>query len=166
MVSNRAANVPGVSHITSWKMSSSGEKRQDSITTYSETGKVWIMKLETFHICTDCGFTISCCKFSNAQMMDLPIVSWEFFIIWLLVKQTHLAGDQTISQYLNSVVFFKDQVQEKRNEITLLSFITADTHKNYLLSEITSDNNRNCKQHIENWNSIFLCTSSRSIMQE
>lgn len=157
MVSNRAANVPGVSHITSWKMSSSGEKRQDSITTYSETGKVWIMKLETFHICTDCGFTMSCCKFSNAQMMDLPIVSWEFFIIWLLVKQTHLAGDQTISQYLNSVVFFKDQVQEKRNEITLLSFITADTHKNNLLSEITSDNNKETASNTLKTEIAYFC---------
>ncbi len=120
MVSNRAADVPGVSHITSWKMSSSGEKHQDSITTYSETGKVRIMKSDTFHICTDYGFAISCCKFSNAQMMDLPFDSWEFFIIRLLVKQTHLAGDQTISQYLNSVVFLKDQVQEKRNEITVI----------------------------------------------
>lgn len=45
------------------------------------------------------------------------------FFTRLLVKT--LAGDQTISQYLNSVVLLRDQVQEKRNEIRIIKCYTV-----------------------------------------
>lgn len=129
MVSNGAADVPGVSHVTSRKMPSSGEKRQDSIAPHSKTGRTRIMKSDAFHICTDYDFAISC--YSNVQIAGGP----AFHFLGIFYNPTFGKEDSSgrrsnhfaILEF--SCIFLKTKYRKREMRSWLINHISANTEK-------------------------------------